>query len=148
MTRTSQLQAHYAVIQLDAVESHVVMSFRRTVELLIADWRERNADDAGKRRLRELLTRYRSGVIELADTLAALRVQCGTDKADLPDGDDDVRDELARLRAVHEKADRTVCRPAWAYCFADPAIAAADDKAIIAAADGKAIDTLREGGAE
>lgn len=138
MTRTSQLDAHYAVIQVDSVARQVVMSFQPTAGLLVDEVRERDPGDDGRRRLRELLTRYRSGVLELADTLVALRAQCGTDKADLPDADDDVRDELARLRAAHEKADRAGCRPAWTYSFADPAIAAGDDKAL---------DTLRHGGA-
>jgi hypothetical protein len=139
MTRTSQLEAHYAIIQVDNLVREVVMSFQPTAEMLVAEVRERDPGDDGRRRLRELLARYRSGVLEVADTLVALRRQCGTDKHDLPDADDDdVRDELARLRAAREKADRAVCRPAWAYTFADPALATDDDKAL---------DTLREGGA-
>ena len=106
MTRTAQLDAHYAVIQLDGISKALVMSFQPTADLLIAEAKERNAGDDDRRRLRELLARYRSGVLEVADALVAMRRQCGTDKADLPDADDDVRDELARQRAAHEKADR------------------------------------------
>ena len=138
MTRTSQLDAHYAVIQVDGVMSNVVMSFKPTAELLVAELQERNAGDDGRRRLRELLARYRSGVLEVADTLVALRRQCGTDKADLPDDDDDVRNELARLRAAQEKADRAVRQSANGYRHGSPELAAAADEAL---------DTLRHGGA-
>lgn len=138
MTRTSQLDAHYAVIQVDGVMHNVVMSFQPTAELLIDEVRERAPGDDGRRRLRELLTRYRSGVLELADTLVALRAQCGTDKAGLPEPDDDVRDELARIRAAHEKADRRQRQPAETYRQGSAALAAAADEAL---------DTLRHGGA-
>jgi hypothetical protein len=138
MTQTSQLDAHYAVIQVDGVMSKVVMSFKPTAELLVAEVRERDADDNGKRRLRDLLHRYRAGVLELADTLVALRRQCGADKADVPDADDDVRAELAYIRASHDRADRAVRQSASGY---RPASAALD-----AAAD-EALDTLRHGGA-
>jgi hypothetical protein len=139
MTRTSQLDAHYAVIQVDGVLRQLVMSFQPTAELLIEEVRERAPGDDGRRRLRELLTRYRSGVLELADTLVALRRQCGTDKADLPAADDDdVCAELARLRAAHEKADRAGRQPANGYRHGSPELAAAADEAL---------DTLRHGGA-
>lgn len=138
MTRTSQLDAHYAVIQLDNLMRHIVMSAQPTAEMLVAEVRERDPGDTGRRRLRELLFRYRAGVLELADTLVALRRQCGTDKADLPDADDDdVRAEHARIRAAHERADRAVSRPAWAYTMSDAALAADDDREL---------DTLRQGG--
>lgn len=133
MTRTSQLDAHYAVIQVDGVMLQVVMSFKPTADMLIAEVRERDPGDDGRRRLRELLTRYRSGVLELADTLVALRRQCGTDKADLPDADDDVRAELARIRAGHEKAER-----AGEYRQGSAALAAAAEDAL---------DYCRHGGA-
>lgn len=138
MTRTSQLDAYLAVIQVDNLVREVVMSFQPTAEMLVAEVRERDPDDDDKRRLRELLTRYRSGVLELAGTLVALRRQCGTDKADLPDDDDDVRDELARLRAAQEKADRAVRQSASGYRHGSAALAAAADEAL---------DTLRHGGA-
>ena len=139
MTRTSQLEAHYAVIQVDNLVRHVVMSFQPTAEMLVAEVQERNAGDDGRRRLRELLARYRSGVLEVADTLVALRRQCGTDKADLPDADDDdVRHELTRLRAAQEKADRAVRQSASGYRHGLPELAAAADEAL---------DTLRHGGA-
>lgn len=138
MTRTSQLDAHYAVIQLDSVMRQLVMSFQPTAEMLIAEVQERSVGDDDRRRLRELLSRYRSGVLEVADTLVALRRQCGTDKADLPDADDDVRDELARLRAAHEKTDRAVRQSANGYRQGSAALAAAADEAL---------DTLRYGGA-
>lgn len=138
MTKTSQLDAHYAVIQVDSVMRQSVMSFQSTAEMLIAEVQERNAGDDGRRRLRELLTRYRSAVLEVADTLVALRAQCGTDKADLPDADDDVRDELARIRAAHEKADRAGRQSPNGYRHGSPELAAAADEAL---------DTLRYGGA-
>jgi hypothetical protein len=114
MTRTSQLDAHYAVIQLDNLMRQVVMTFKPTCEMLIAEVRERAPGETGRRRLRELLTRYRANVLEVADTLVALRGQCGTDPDDLPDADadDDVRDELARIRAAHERAERASPQPA------------------------------------
>ena len=113
MTRTSQLDAHYAVIQVDSVARNVVMSFKPTCEMLIAEVHERAPGEAGRRRLRELLTRYRANVLEVADTLVALRGQCGTDPDDLPDGDDDdVRAELARIRAAHERAELAKPQPA------------------------------------
>jgi hypothetical protein len=134
MTRTSQLDAHYAVIQVDSVARNVVMSFQLTVDLLVAEVRERAPDDAGRRRLRELLTRYRANVLEVADTLDALRGQCGTDPDDLPDDadDDDVRAELARIRAAHEKAER-----AGEYRQRSAALAAATEEAL---------DYMRNGG--
>jgi len=138
MTQTSQLDAHFAVIQVDAVTRQVVMSCQPTVDMLVVEVRERAPGDDGRRRLRELLCRFRSGVLELADTLVALRAQCGTDKADLPDADADVRDELARLRASHEKADRAQFRPAGACRAGSTSLAAAADEAL---------DTLRHGGA-
>lgn len=138
MTFTTQLDAHYAVIQLDSVTRGVVMPFQVTAELLIAEVRERDPGDDGRRRLRELLTRYRSAVLELADALVALRAQCGTEQDDLPDAHDDVRDELARIRAAHEKADRAQRQPSGACRHGSAELAAA--------ADG-ALDTLRHGGA-
>jgi hypothetical protein len=112
MTRTSQLDAHYAVIQVDSVARNVVMSFQLTVDLLVAEVQERAPGEAGRRRLRELLTRYRANVLEVADTLVALRGQCGTDADDLPDADDDVAHELARIRAAHERAELAKPQPA------------------------------------
>jgi hypothetical protein len=135
MTRTSQLDAHYAVIELDSVARSLIMSFQITVELLVAEVQERAPGEAGRRRLRELLTRYRGNVLETADTLVALRGQCGTDPDDMPEADDDVRAELARIRAAHDKAKR---QPAGACRQGSPALAAAADDAL---------DTLRHGGA-
>jgi hypothetical protein len=134
MTRTNQLDAHYAVIQVDNLVRQVVMSFKPTCDVLIAEVRERDPGEGGRRRLRELLTRYRADVLELADTLVALRGQCGTDPDDLPDADDDdVRAELARIRAGHEKAER-----AGEYRQGSAALAAATEEAL---------DYLRHGGA-
>ena len=107
MTRTSQLDAHYAVLQLDALRRDLVMSFQPTAEMLIAEVRERDADENGRRRLRELLGRYRADVLRLAGTVVALRAQCGTNPDDLPAAaDDDVRSEYARIRAAHDAAER------------------------------------------
>jgi hypothetical protein len=106
MTRTSQLDAHYAVIQLDSLRRSVVPSFQLTADLLIDEVDERAPGDAGRRRLRALLTRYRAAVLELDDVLVALRAQCGTCPDDLPVADDDVKVEAARIRAAHDKAER------------------------------------------
>jgi hypothetical protein len=139
MTRTSQLDAHYAVIQLDNLVRQVVMSFQPTAEMLVAEVRERNPDYAGRRRVRELLDRYRAGMLELADTLVALRRQCGIDPADLPDADDDdVRDELARIRAARDEADRRQRQAARTVRH---------DTDVGAAAAAEALDALRHGGA-
>jgi len=43
MTRTSQLDAYCAVLQLDALREEVVMSYRPTVEMLIAEFEEQHA---------------------------------------------------------------------------------------------------------
>jgi hypothetical protein len=86
---------------------------------------ERAPGEAGRRRLLELLTRYRANVLEVADTLVALRGQCGIDPDDLPDDDDDVRAELARIRAAHEKAER-----AGEYRQGSAALAAAAEDAL------------------
>jgi hypothetical protein len=111
MTRTYQLDAHYAVIQLDALLREIVMSFQLTADMLIAEVREREPDEAGRRLLGELLIRYRADVLQLAGTVVALRAQCGTDADDLPTpNDDDVRAEYARLRSAHDEAERSAPR--------------------------------------
>jgi hypothetical protein len=137
MTKTSQLDAHYAVIQADSVARSVVMSFQLTVDLLIAEVRERAADDTARHRLRELLARYRAAVLELGDVLGSLRAQCGTDPFDLPDADDEVRDELARISLSRDKAKSAKRQPAGAYRQGSAALAAATDEAL---------DYLRNGG--
>ena len=42
MTRTSQLDAHYAVLQLDALRQQVVMSYQPTCEMLVAEFDEKH----------------------------------------------------------------------------------------------------------
>ena len=111
MTRTSQLQAHYAVLQLDAKRREVVMSYRPTVEMLAAECDEKHAGvpknsperECAEDRRVERLVRYRAAVLELAAAVVLLRLDCGTDTADLPDADDDVTAEYSRIRAAHEK---------------------------------------------
>jgi hypothetical protein len=111
MTHTYQLDAHYAVIQLDALLRELVMSFQPTAEMLIAEVRERAPDEAGRRRLRALLIRYRADVLQLAGTVVALRAQCGTNPDDLPAADDDdIRAEYARLRAARDEAESSDLR--------------------------------------
>jgi hypothetical protein len=114
MTRTSQLAAHYAVLQLDALREKVVMSFGPTVEMLIAEFDEQHAgvsvftpkrQRAHERRLKQFV-RLRAAVLELSSALVALRCGCGTDPKDLPHGDDDVVAEFSRIRAAHEKHRR------------------------------------------
>ena len=110
MTRTSQLDAHYAVLQLDALRQKVVMSYQPTCEMLVAEFDEkhegvpRNLPERmrAKERRVERLIRYRAAVLELSSALVALRLDCGTDPSDLPHGDDDVPKEFSRIRATHE----------------------------------------------
>ena len=114
MTRTSQLQAHYAVLQLDAKRREVVMSYRPTVEMLVAECDEKHAgvpkNSPERERAEDLrverLVRYRAAVLELAAAVVLLRLDCGTDTTDLPDADDDVTAEYSRIRAAHEKHRR------------------------------------------
>jgi hypothetical protein len=122
MTRTSQLDAHYAVIQLNALHRDVVLSFQPTVDMLVAEVRERLNDErdgpaAAKRarnRLAMLLARYRSTMLQFADVLIALRAQCGTDAGELPDGDDDVPDEQERIRKAHlEHLEKLAAEDRW-----------------------------------
>jgi hypothetical protein len=116
MTRTSQLDAHYAVIQLDALREKVVMSYRPTVEMLIAEFDEQHdgvpKDSADRQRARELrfeqFVRYRAAVLELSAATVALRCNCGTNPRDLPDADRDVVAEASRIRAEHEAYRRRV----------------------------------------
>jgi hypothetical protein len=110
MTRTSQLDAHYAVLQLDALRQQVVMSYQPTCEMLVAEFDEkhegvrRNSAERvrAKERRVERLIRYRAAVLELSDAIVALRLDCGTDPSDLPYGDDDVPKEFSRIRATQE----------------------------------------------
>lgn len=114
MTRTSQLDAHYAVFQLDALRHQVVMSYQPTVELLVAEFDEKhdgvlkNSPERVRARQQRFkrFVRYRAAVLELAAAVASLRLDCGTDTADLPDADDDVAAEYSRIRAGHEKYRR------------------------------------------
>lgn len=106
MTRTSELLAHYAGSQLDTVLRAVVTPFQRMVDALIAEARERGASFEERQRLFDSLMRYRAIVLELGDTLGGLRAHCGTDPGELPADEDDVRAELARIRAAHERAQR------------------------------------------
>jgi hypothetical protein len=101
MTRTAQLDAHYAVIQLDAIRQHVALSFQPTVDLLIAEVRERDPSVEDRQRLRALLDKYRGVLLDFDAVVVALRGQCGTDRDDLPDGDDDVTAEVERIRRAH-----------------------------------------------
>jgi len=110
MTRTSQLDAHYAVLQLDALRRHVVMSYQPTCDMLVAEFEEKYAgtpknSPARKRAIKwrtERLIRYRAAVLELVTAVLALRADCGFDPVDLPHGDDDVPPEHSRIRATHE----------------------------------------------
>jgi hypothetical protein len=114
MTRTSQLDAHYAVLQLDALREKVVMSYRPTVEMLIAEFDEQHdgvpKDSPDRQRNRERrveqLMRYRAAVLELSTAIVALRCNCGTNPRDLPHGDPDVTAECSRIRAKHEATRR------------------------------------------
>ena len=110
MSETKQLAAHYAVLQLDALREHVVMSYRPSVELLVAEFAEKHDGTtkhsperamARERRGARFL-RYRAAVLELAAAAASLRADCGTDPTDLPEPDDNVAAEYSRIRAAHE----------------------------------------------
>ena len=109
MTRTSQLDAHYAVLQLDALRQQVVMSYRPTTEMVIAEFAEKLAGvprDSpeyrhAKQRRVERLARYRKTLLEFVDAVLALRYDTGTDPTDLPQGDEDVPPEHSTIRAAH-----------------------------------------------
>lgn len=109
MTRTSQLDAHYAVLQLDALREHVVMSYRPTVDMVKGEFAEKlagvpqdspNYRNALQRRF-ERLARYRETLLAFVEAVLALRYDTGTDPTDLPQGDDDVPPEYAKIRAAH-----------------------------------------------
>lgn len=100
-----RLDGYRAAWATDEAARCVVLTFRRTCRLLVADGMAR---PAGRRQLLDLLDAYRTGVLGLADTLAALRAQCGGDAAGCPD-DDAVRDELARIVAARDAAERRRC---------------------------------------
>ena len=110
MTRTSQLDAHYAVLQLDALRKEVVMSFQPTLDMLIAEFEEKHEGVPGHglvrlpayRRRVELLRKYRGALLAFVAAILALRNDCGTEPKDLPHGDDDVPPEYSRIRAAHE----------------------------------------------
>lgn len=110
MSRTKQLEAHYAVLQLDALRHRVVMSYRPSVEMLVAEFEEKYEGTpkhhpvrVGARERRGAgLLRLRAAVLELAEAAASLRLDCGTDPTDLPEPDDDVAAEYSRIRAAHE----------------------------------------------
>lgn len=121
MTRTSQLDAHYAVLQLDTLRRQVVMSYQPTCEMLVAEFDEqhegipRNSPERVRARERrvERLVRYRAAVLELSEAIVALRLDCGSNSSDLPYVDDDVPPEYSRIRAAHvtyvrEQAGETV----------------------------------------
>jgi len=114
MTQTSQLDAHYAVLQLDALRQQVVMSYRPTVKMLVAEFDEKhdgvpeNAPDRLRARERRAVqfVRYRAAVVEFDAAVVSLRLDCSNDPKDLPHGDDDVVAEFSRIRAAHEKCRR------------------------------------------
>ena len=103
MTRTAQLDAYLAVVQIDSLLSQVVLSFQPTCDLLIAEWYEQYGGRHPTERCRRRsisLARYRAAVIELGSVLAEMRAGCGSDKDDLPAGDDDARREFDRIVAA------------------------------------------------
>ncbi len=112
MTRTSQLAAHYAVIQVDAVLDHVMRSYIPTLELLVDEFHEqseaRQCDpfysvEGHRSRRLALFTRYRAAVVALGEALGDIRRDVGVDRADLPAGDADTRRKLDRLRQSAER---------------------------------------------
>ena len=83
MTRTSQLAAHYAVIQVDAVLDHVMRSYIPTLELLVDEFHEqseaRQCDpfysvEGHRSRRLALFTRYRAAVVALGEALGDIRL--------------------------------------------------------------------------
>lgn len=110
MTRTSQLDAYCAVLQIDALREKVVLSFQPTVDMLKAEFEEKHANvpkSSSERQMArdvrvEQLVRYRAAVLELSAALTALRCNCGTNPEDLPHGDPDVSAEYSRIRSTHE----------------------------------------------
>ncbi|MFM7136922.1 MAG: hypothetical protein ACKO1M_07620 [Planctomycetota bacterium] len=139
MTRTSQLAAHYAVLQLDAHLDHAVMHYRNTVDLLVEEFwehfpqRQRDArllDPDGKRAHDELvglLHNMRGNALRDARTYLALRARCGRDKDDLPELDPAVMQEFRRLADAHGAAENE--RKAAAAAEVRRRAARADDDA-------------------
>lgn len=112
MTRTAQLQAHYAVIQVDAVLDAVVQTYLPTLDLFVDEFHEqadarrheRRYSESGHRAHRAaLLARYRAAVVALGDVLVDMRADVGVDRADLPAGDSKTRAMLDRLRRSAER---------------------------------------------
>lgn len=110
--RTRQLQAHYAVLQLDAVLGDVVGSYITTLDLLVDEFNEqadarrhdpRYAAEVHRSRRAALFARYRAAVVELGDVLVDMRCDVGTDRDDLPPGDAATRARLRRLRRAAER---------------------------------------------
>jgi hypothetical protein len=103
MTRTAQLEAHLAVVQIDSLFNQVVLSFQPTCDMVIAEWHEQYDGRHPTERCRSTaiyLARYRAAVIELGSVLTEMRAGCGSDKDDLPAGDDDARREFNRIVAA------------------------------------------------
>jgi hypothetical protein len=109
MTTTNQLSACYAALQLNELRRTIVMTHQPTLDLLDAEFEERlegvpkhtrEWKDAAKRRA-EHVADYRHAVVLLQSAIARLRRDCGADPTDLPEGDADVNQEAARIRAAH-----------------------------------------------
>jgi hypothetical protein len=109
MTRTRQLDAHRACRHVDDMLESVVLAYRPVLVALTAEvyeradthWNDPRFDAVGQRRRRlRQIARLRAAVVALADVLADVRRDIGTDKGELPPGDAAVRDELARLSEV------------------------------------------------
>lgn len=114
MTRTSQLEAHYACMQVDALLERLVLGYvptrdvltRELSEQIEARWGDPTHDMGRHVRQRvRLLSRLRAGIVAAANALAELRADLGVANGDLPDLDDAVRAELERLRNVERAGD-------------------------------------------
>ena len=112
MTRTSQLQAHYAAVQVDAVLDNVVRSYIPTLELLVDEFHEQSharrfdpyySEQEHRRRLAGLFARYRAAVVELGDVLGDIRRGIGVDRGELPAGESVTLHKLDRLRRAAQR---------------------------------------------
>jgi hypothetical protein len=80
------------------------MSYAPTVEVLVADVRKRQPNKAARERLLTLLRWFRAETIALADLLTDLSRHVWGGIDGLPEIDDDVSAELARIVATYDRS--------------------------------------------
>jgi hypothetical protein len=112
MTRTSQLSACYASLQLNELLRTTVMTFQPTLDLLDAEFEERLEGvpkhsrewTFSARRRAEHLAAYQHAVVLLQSAIGRLRRDCGLLPSELPEVDLDVLAEGSRIRAAHAES--------------------------------------------